>query len=106
MPFFPFSEQGFGSSLCLLFRSLVNSLTRYYPLPHSPLLHRPMTDSQPRQDRETKNCRPNRKSMIFHSSCNVTRTITTRSEAWQKGDTSVIIQSKTVETYDASRKLP
>jgi len=40
------------------------------------------------------------------SSCNVTRTITTRSEAWQKGDTSVIIQTKTVETYDASRKLP
>lgn len=39
------------------------------------------------------------------SSCNVTRTITTRSEAWQKGDTSVIIQSKTVETYDASKKL-
>ena len=40
------------------------------------------------------------------SSCNVTRTITTRSEAWQKGDTSVVIQTKTVETYDASRKLP
>ena len=39
-------------------------------------------------------------------SCNVTRTVTTRSEAWQKGDTSVIIQTKTVETYDASRKLP
>ena len=38
------------------------------------------------------------------SSCNVTRTITTRSEAWQKGDTSVIIQTKTVETYDASKK--
>ena len=38
-------------------------------------------------------------------SCNVTRTVTTRSEAWQKGDTSVIIQTKTVETYDASRKL-
>ena len=37
-------------------------------------------------------------------SCNVTRTITTRSEAWQKGDTSVIIQSKTVESYDGSRK--
>ena len=37
--------------------------------------------------------------------CNVTRTITTRSEAWQKGDTSVIIQTKTVETYDASKKL-
>ena len=25
------------------------------------------------------------------SSCNVTRTVTTRSEAWQKGDTSVVI---------------
>ena len=37
-------------------------------------------------------------------SCNVTRTVTTRSEAWQKGDTSVVIQTKTVETYDASRK--
>ena len=38
------------------------------------------------------------------ASCNVTRTITTRSEAWQKGDTSVVIQTKTVETYDASKK--
>ena len=38
------------------------------------------------------------------SSCNVTRTVTTRSEAWQKGDTSVVIQSKTVESYDGSRK--
>ena len=38
-------------------------------------------------------------------SCNVTRTVTTRSEAWQKGDTSVVIQTKTVETYDASKKL-
>ena len=38
------------------------------------------------------------------SSCNVTRSITTRSEAWQKGDTSVVIQTKTVESYDGSRK--
>ena len=38
-------------------------------------------------------------------SCNVTRTVTTRSEAWQKGDTSVVIQTKMVETYDASKKL-
>ena len=37
-------------------------------------------------------------------SCNVTRSITTRSETWQKGDTSVVIQTKTIETYDASRK--
>ena len=39
------------------------------------------------------------------SSCNVTRTVTTKSEYWQKADTSVVIQTKTIETYDASRKL-
>ena len=39
------------------------------------------------------------------SSCNVTRTITTKSEYWQKADTSVIIQTKTIESYDASKKL-
>ena len=39
------------------------------------------------------------------SSCNVTRTITTKSEYWQRGDTSAIIQSRTIEAYDASRKL-
>ena len=38
------------------------------------------------------------------SGCNVTRTVTTRSETWQKGDTSVVIQTKTIESYDASRK--
>jgi hypothetical protein len=38
-------------------------------------------------------------------SCNVTRTITNQSEYYQRGDTSVVIQTKTVETYDASRKL-
>ena len=38
------------------------------------------------------------------SSCNVTRTITTKSEYWQKADTSVVIQTKTIETYDASKK--
>lgn len=37
-------------------------------------------------------------------SCNVTRTITNRSEFFQKGDTSVTIQTKTTETYDASKK--
>jgi len=40
------------------------------------------------------------------SSCNVTRTITTKSEYSQRGDTTVIIQTKTIETYDASKKLP
>ena len=39
------------------------------------------------------------------SSCNVTRTITTKSEYSQRGDTTVVIQTKTIETYDASKKL-
>lgn len=39
------------------------------------------------------------------SSCNVTRTITNESQYYQRGDTSVVIQTKTVETYDASKKL-
>ena len=38
------------------------------------------------------------------SACNVTRTVTTKSEYWQKADTSVVIQTKTIETYDASKK--
>ncbi len=38
-------------------------------------------------------------------SCNVTRTVTTKSEVWQKGDTSVVIQTRTIETYDASKKM-
>lgn len=37
-------------------------------------------------------------------SCNVTRTITIQSQYLQKGDTSVIIQTKTIETYNASKK--
>ena len=39
------------------------------------------------------------------SSCNVTRTVTTRSEAWQRGDTPVVIQTKTVESYNAEKRL-
>ena len=39
------------------------------------------------------------------SACNVTRTVTTKSEYWQRGDTSAVIQTRTVESYDASRKL-
>lgn len=38
------------------------------------------------------------------TSCNVTRTITTQSSVYQKGDTSVTIQTKTIEVYDASKK--
>ena len=39
------------------------------------------------------------------TSCNVVRTITNKSEFYQRGDTSVMIQTKTTESYDASRKL-
>ena len=39
------------------------------------------------------------------ASCNVTRVITNESQYLQRGDTSIVIQTKTVETYDASEKL-
>ena len=39
------------------------------------------------------------------TSCNVTRTVTTSSSYVQRGDTTVMIQSKTIESYDASKKL-
>ena len=38
-------------------------------------------------------------------SCNVTRTVITESQCYQRGDTAVTIQTRTVETYDASKKL-
>ena len=43
--------------------------------------------------------------VLWFEACNVTRTITNQSEYYQRGDTSVIIQTKTVETYDASKKM-
>jgi hypothetical protein len=42
---------------------------------------------------------------IVMASCNVTRIITNESQYLQRGDTSVVIQTKTIETYDAWRKL-
>lgn len=38
------------------------------------------------------------------SSCNVTRTVTTQSQYFQKGDTTCTIVTKTIEQYDASKK--
>lgn len=38
-----------------------------------------------------------------NSSCNMTREITNRSEYYQKGDTTVTIQTKTIETYNAQK---
>lgn len=35
------------------------------------------------------------------ASCNVTRTITTQSSSIQRGDTSITIQTKTIESYNA-----
>lgn len=37
-------------------------------------------------------------------SCNLTREVTNRSEYFQKGDTTVTIQTKTIETYNAEKK--
>jgi hypothetical protein len=37
------------------------------------------------------------------TSCNVTRTITTESKSLTRGDTAVIIQSKTIESYNARK---
>lgn len=38
------------------------------------------------------------------NSCNVTRVITNESSYVQRGDTNVVIHTKTVETYDATKK--
>ena len=44
------------------------------------------------------------------SGCNVTRTITTTAQTVQRGDTTTVIMTKTIETYDgnvdASRLAP
>ena len=42
---------------------------------------------------------------VAATACNVTRTMTTESRYIQRNDTSIVIQTKTVETYDASKKL-
>ena len=38
------------------------------------------------------------------TSCNVTRTVTTTSQVYQRGDTTTTIISKTIESYDAQKK--
>lgn len=40
------------------------------------------------------------------SSCNVTRVITNESKYTTRGDTVVMIQTKTIETYDARKNVP
>ena len=38
------------------------------------------------------------------TSCNVTRVITNESSYVQRGDTNVVIHTKTIESYDATKK--
>lgn len=38
------------------------------------------------------------------SSCSATRSVTTESKYFQKGDTTCTIVTKTIETYDATKK--
>ena len=42
--------------------------------------------------------------LLLATSCNVVRTITTESSSCQRGDTSVVIQTKTVESYTAKKQ--
>lgn len=37
------------------------------------------------------------------SSCTVVRTITNEAQSIQKGDTSIVIQTKTIESYNAQK---
>ena len=43
-------------------------------------------------------------SMVAVASCNVTRVVTNESKYTTRGDTAVVITTKTVETYDASKR--
>lgn len=40
------------------------------------------------------------------TSCNVTRTITTSASSYTNGDTTTTIITKTIESYDATKKAP
>lgn len=43
-------------------------------------------------------------TLVALASCNVTRMVTTSAEHFQKGDTTTTIITKTIETYDATKK--
>lgn len=40
-------------------------------------------------------------AILWLASCNVTRTIATTSSSYNRGDTSIVITTKTVESYNA-----
>ena len=39
-------------------------------------------------------------ALAFLTSCNVTRTVTTTAQTIQRGDTTTVIMTKTIESYD------
>ena len=43
-------------------------------------------------------------AMMAMTSCNVTRVVETKSEYFTRGDTTCTIVTKTVESYDATKK--
>lgn len=43
-------------------------------------------------------------SLAIVPACNVTRTVTTTSSTVQRGDSTITIQSRTVESYDALKR--
>ena len=43
--------------------------------------------------------------IIAMSSCNVTRTVTTTAQTIQRGDTTTVIMTKTIEQYDAKTDM-
>lgn len=43
--------------------------------------------------------------LSLSTSCSVVRTITNESSSIQRGDTSVVIQTKTIESYSAKKNL-
>ena len=44
-------------------------------------------------------------AIMAMTSCNVTRVVETKSEYFTKGDTTCTIVTKTVESYDATKKV-
>ena len=58
-----------------------------------------------------KSSKPMRKVLVILGiglamvSCNVTRVVETKSEYFTKGDTTCTIVTKTIESYDATKKL-
>lgn len=44
-------------------------------------------------------------TLLGLNSCNVTRKITTESSFFQRGDSTTTITTKTIESYDATKKL-